>query len=1306
MRILLYTIYLLFLAGSVAAQHSVIGHSLSRTNYMRGNGLSFALNKGQIIDAAGKPRPDILYKGNGAGASIYLRNTGISYVYSNMSKIIHETEEQVEELIKTGAVTEATEAGKKKELMQKQILNLHRVDMDFVNCNNNIITRNEDEVDGCQNFYYPHCPDGITNVKQYNKVTFKNIYNNIDITYYGSKADGIKYDLIVQPHADPSQVKLRWIGAENIRINNEGRLVIKTSVNEFYESIPKVYQTINGQIIEIKATYKLNNEQNILTKETRPSPTLSSALITFELEAWNHEYPLIIDPWVTYYSGNVWDRGSDIATDPSGNVLFTGETSSTNFPVSAGAFQTTLASAKLDAYAVKMDANGTPIWATYFGGTDDDSGVGITADNGAVVVTGYTKSNDLPVGGSVVYQNTQGGGGGQDAFIFQLNATGARSWATYYGGNSDEAGIDITKFGNNVYLYGYTYSTNGISTPGAFQTTNRGSYDYFVAKFDAFGNRIWGTFVGGSANEHYSSVLLAGGAITCDSGGNIYITGMTQSVDFPVSLGCHQPTFGGTGMDGDGFVFKFGPGGNRLWATYYGGTSSDAVYSVVIDSFDDVILVGYTSSSNAIASSGAFQPVFNGGGFPNSDAFIAKFSSTGVRKWGTYFGSAASLEFFFDVAVDRNDNIYAYGEAEDVAADNLAYSCSYQPVFGGVEDQLIVKYIPDGKQKCVTYMGGTTEDDLDYGGGIAIYNNSLYINGTTEGGYPVTPGAFQTVAGGPLACFVASLCLNICEGKVLGLNYTANTTNVCINTPVTYTPSIANSCDTSGYKFKWVFTGGTPATSTLPSPSVTYAAAGSYSVKLIVTTICKKDSVINSNYITVTPCTVNATATGATICQNSCATITAAGSNGNPPYTYSWNNGAASQSTNVCPFTTTTYTVKVTDASGATVIVTPLVTVKTPMVITVTTTNINCSIQGQASVSITSGAAPYTYRWSNGEKTDVISSIAEGGYTITVTDGNGCTGTKSVIITNNSPASAAFTFNPACVGQPVTFTNTGSTGAYLWRITPVSPANISGNSANLSYTFLTAGTYSVYHLVVTAGCSVTVISNITINACGGVTAAATGATICPGSCTVVTSSGSNGTSPYTYSWSNGSSVSTINSCPPSTTTYTVQITDAIGASATTTATVIVNPPINVSITTNQVSCNSVNNGSAIATAGGGTSPFAYVWSAPGATTQTINGLGVGTYSVTVSDATGCTAAKSTTIIAPLTVQYIKGSANCAGCGCKEWIMLSASDGISPYTYSWPGGYDKRYMNKLCPGNYTIKVTDKNGCSINLLVNTP
>ncbi|MBI2271001.1 MAG: PKD domain-containing protein [Bacteroidetes bacterium] len=867
---------------------------------LRGSGMSFTLNKGQIADRNGKPCPEVLYKSETPGADIYLRKTGLSYVLSNMNQVMHEIEEQVEEKEKAGEITEQEEKELKEELMRKARIKLHRVDMEFESCNKYIQTINEEELEGYNNYYYGHCPNGVLNVKQYNKVTYKNIYEGIDIAYYGDKQNGIKYDLIVHPHADPDQIKLRWKGADHISINHEGALVIKTGINEFTETLPKVYQNINGKIIDVEARYILHG-----------------TTVNFELGTWNTFYPLIIDPWLSYYGGNNYDAGLSVCTDNLGNVIFSGQTYSLNFPISIGASQIALAGSS-DAFIVKMTSAGVLSYATYLGGSAGDCGKGVDADGANnIILTGWTYSINFPLlgpGGGAYFQSAKGAQ--DDAFIVKFTPAGFLTWSTYYGGNSSDVGHAIVADNtSSIIITGYTNSTN-FPTMAPYQAAFAGAlYDGYIVKFNSVGIRQWATYYGSPNEEEICGVAV-------DNSNVIFICGYAEA-NFPILL-AHQPGYGG---GGDAFAAKLNPAtGFPIWSTYYGGSAIEFGSAIAVDASGNCILAGATASATNIATAGAQQIAFAGGPL---DAFIVKFNNAGVRQWGTYMGGN-SKEWIMGCAIDGKGNIYACGDFEDQDVGNYPIStCAYQTNSGGepsgiLEDQFIAKYDSNGKQKCITYLGGTTEDEIELGPGpIAIYGNDLYITGYTNGGYPVTAGAFQTVYSGSTDAFIDKLCINLCEAKVLGLDYTASNTNLCTNAPVIFTPSVTNSCDTTGYKFQWTFAGGNPASSDSVKPTVTFSGVGTHDVKLVVTTICKKDSITINNYITTTQCTAcNLTGQftkGTTNCTGcGCKEwimVTATGGTG--PYSYSWPDGYTNRYKNqLCPGT---YNINIKDKNGCSV---------------------------------------------------------------------------------------------------------------------------------------------------------------------------------------------------------------------------------------------------------------------------------------------------------------------------------------------------------------------------------------------------
>ncbi|MBL7892102.1 MAG: hypothetical protein JNL63_05690 [Bacteroidia bacterium] len=553
--------------------------------------------------------------------------------------------------------------------------------------------------------------------------------------------------------------------------------------------------------------------------------------------------------------------------------------------------------------------------------------------------------------------------------------------------------------------------------------------------------------------------------------------------------------------------------------------------------------------------------------------------------------------------------------------------------------------------------------------------------------------------------FLASVNLSACTPAALNVTANATPTGNCNNGNIGTATAITTGGDPS-YSYYWIPGGQT-------TPSISGLGAGTYSV--IVTDMnCNKDTAIvtvtSAGALVASVAKTNLLCNGAS---NGSSTVSA--SNGTVPYTYAWSTGSTAAT--ATGLSATTYSVTVTDANGCKVIMPVNISQPSPIPLGITATATTCNNpNGSAAVSATGSSGPYTYSWSSGSSGTAANGLSAGTYTVTVRDAGGCSQTATASIApSTSPADPSFTQSPGgtvCIGTLVNFTHTGSAGTHNWVISPITPANVSGTTTNFSYTFLSTGTYTVNHSVSNGGCNNSKTSTVTvINCSAGPTVTATGSAVCPGSCAAVTSSGSGGSTPYTYSWSNSATTQNINPCPVSTTTYTVTIRDNGGNTSTSTAVVTINPAVSVTTTATNITCNGSVDGAVVANPGTGTSPYTYSWSAPvGQTTQTVSGLSAGNYIVTVTDAKGCTGTSVVTISSPAAIggQFTKGTANCIGCGCKEWVMITGLGGTSPYSYSWStsGGYNQRYLNQLCPGAYSINITDKNGCSVNVNLTAP
>jgi hypothetical protein len=251
----------------------------------------------------------------------------------------------------------------------------------------------------------------------------------------------------------------------------------------------------------------------------------------------------------TYIGGSYGEYCYSIAIDPSGNAYVTGNTQSTNYDVTSGAFQT-INGGSYDVFVTKLNSAGTAlVYSTYIGGSSYDYGSSIAIDpSGNAYITGNTPSTNYDVT-SGAFQTTNGGG--DDVFVTKLNPAGtALVYSTYIGGSSDDYGSSIAiDPSGNAYVTGRTSSTNYDVTSGAFQTINGGSYDVFVTKLNPVGSAlVYSTYIGGSSSDYGNSVAI-------DPSGNAYVTGRTNSTNYDVTSGAFQTTKGGVD---DAFVTKIG----------------------------------------------------------------------------------------------------------------------------------------------------------------------------------------------------------------------------------------------------------------------------------------------------------------------------------------------------------------------------------------------------------------------------------------------------------------------------------------------------------------------------------------------------------------------------------------------------------------------------------------------------------------------------------------------------------------------------------------------------------------------------
>ncbi|MBL0104023.1 MAG: SBBP repeat-containing protein [Bacteroidetes bacterium] len=315
--------------------------------------------------------------------------------------------------------------------------------------------------------------------------------------------------------------------------------------------------------------------------------------------------------WATYCGGSDFDQGADVATDAAGNVYMTGTTGSTTNIGTGGTHQPSSGGFQ-DAFLVKYNSSGTRLWGSYFGGTDQDYGFDIAVDaSGNIVIGGSTSStNSIASGG---FQNVSGGD--QDAFVAKFNPSGNTIWSTYYGGTGTEWGFGIaTGPSGFIYLSGRTDSPNNIAS-GGFQNTFGGWADAYLVKFDAAGNRVWGTYYGGTGNDE-------GTDVAADAFGNVFLTSDTYTPNvgncIATPYGFQNTLIGTENL----CLAAFTSNGFRASATYYGNLHEEEA-RVTVNVFGDVYLAGTVKSTTGIAS-GGHQNTFGGG---NWDGGIVKFAT-------------------------------------------------------------------------------------------------------------------------------------------------------------------------------------------------------------------------------------------------------------------------------------------------------------------------------------------------------------------------------------------------------------------------------------------------------------------------------------------------------------------------------------------------------------------------------------------------------------------------------------------------------------------------------------------------------
>ncbi len=513
------------------------------------------------------------------------------------------------------------------------------------------------------------------------------------------RGDGakLKYDLIVSPGAPVEAVRLAYAGADAVSLDDAGNLRIATPLGTLIDEKPVSYQVIDGRRVPVDVAVAIG------------ARTADQTAYGFEIRSgYDPAFPLIIDPtleYSTFLGGSGRPDNFAMTIDGAGSIYVAGAMQSADFdfPTTMGAFDTTFDGGVFDSYVAKLDPAG----------------------NGAA---------------DLIYSTLLGSGNYDRILDIAVDAAG------------------------NAYVTGLTGLAGSVffpTTMGAFDTSfNGGRFDGFVTVLDPAGeNLLYSTYLGGSKIDTFS--FEGGIGIALDDAGNIYVTGVTNSGDFPTTTGAFDTSFNGTE---DAFVTVLDPAGNGasdlLYSTFLGGSGRfERGWDIKVDGTGKVYVAGRAQTTTFPTTVGAFDRTFNGGG---RDFFIAKLDPAGNGAadllYSTFLGGSGD-DFGISLAIDSAGKIYVSGGTNSANFPTTAgaFDTSFN---GGVRDAIVAVLDPAGNGAAdllyATFLGGGTND---LPGGIAVDESGMafVVGGTDSADFPVTADALQQTSNGVFDAYIAVL---------------------------------------------------------------------------------------------------------------------------------------------------------------------------------------------------------------------------------------------------------------------------------------------------------------------------------------------------------------------------------------------------------------------------------------------------------------------------------------------------------------------------------------------------------------------
>ncbi len=572
-------------------------------------------------------------------------------------------------------------------------------------------------------------------IPNYGRLQVRDLYPGVDLVYYGNAGE-LEYDLTVKPGSDPRQIRLRLSGT-NARVDGDGNLDAG-----LVQKRPVAYQVAeNGARVAVDSRYRKNADGSY----------------GFALGKYDRDRELVIDPVLSYsiyLQGSSQDVAQALATDKTGFLYVAGTTFSTDLGVKNSIYPNNTGGS--DIFVAKIDPKASSgkqiLFYTYFGGGANETLGGMAVGpNGDIYLTGTTQSGDMPT----VNPAQSALSGTSDAFVIWINTSRKLGYSTYLGGTKDETGVGITiNSKEKIFVTGGTESSDFPLT-GAFQSTNAGRQDAFVAMFDPSlseaATRVYSTYLGGGGWDLGRAIALA-------ADGTVWVAGGTYSSNFPKKGTAYQPSYQ---SDGDAFLahIDIAKGSSGLeYTTYLGGSQQEEARDVLVDAGGRVIVSGFTTSTNFPVTADAMQTKYGG----DTDAFVtildpAKSTRSAQLVYSTYFGGTGA-DVPFDLKQDTEGNLYLCGmtQSPGLATTPTAAQLKYD----GTVDAFALKFNPaNAGPAAISYLTYLGSDGLQVGYGIDFdTSDHIYLAGYTSGPiFGKIKGASKTSGAGNVDAFLAGL---------------------------------------------------------------------------------------------------------------------------------------------------------------------------------------------------------------------------------------------------------------------------------------------------------------------------------------------------------------------------------------------------------------------------------------------------------------------------------------------------------------------------------------------------------------------